>query len=312
MILGEFALNPDVITDWKDLKVITMNFGFEHGAVISSFPNAWLKSLQQKAKSELQEVEYSRVVERLSVIKDDVLIKSDREFKPEQDWIQNALIQQKNKPFYRIIHDSEVAGHAEIICFDLLDKDVFKDLREGKVKRYADSFADVSKLLLAHSKSIQFIDPYFSARDKNGKLNKGFIKPFQSMLNIAGVFTRNNIASIQFHTSYMHSGTEVYIEGEKEILDEHYRKLIPIGQKIEFLWWNDKGTGEIHQRYLVTEKGGIRFDRGFVEPTPIEQREAETDVSMMTTEMISSISKSYREESSSYKLVDRHVVQGEG
>mgnify|MGYP000662688467 CR=1 FL=1 len=312
MILGEFAVNPNVITDWKDLKVITMNFGFEHGAVISSFPKAWLKSLQQKAKSELQEVEYSRVVERLRAIKDDVLIKSGREFKPECDWIQNSLIQQKNKPFYKIIHDGELADHPEVISFDLVDKHVFKDLREGKIKRYADSFAEVSKLLLANSKSIQFIDPYFSAKGKNGKLNEGFIKSFKAMLNVAGVFNRNNITSIQFHTSYKHSKTEVHIEGEKEMLDAHYRKLIPSGQQIEFLWWNDEGTGEIHPRYLVTEKGGIRFDIGFVEPTPIEQRESETDVSMMTIKMISLISQKYREGSSSYKVVDRHIVQGIG
>jgi len=312
MILGEFAVNPDAIKEWKDLKFITMNFGFEHGAVISSFPKAWLKVLQQKAKSELKDVEYSVVTERLKVIKDEAIIKSGRAFKPEYDWIENSLLQQKNNPFYKIIHDSELADQAEVISFDSLDKHVFKGLREGVVKRDAASFAEVSRLLLENSSNIQFIDPYFSAaKGSTGKLDTGFFNSIKAMLSTAGVFKRTNIRDIQVHTSYKRSQTEVDIKEEKKILDEHYKKIIPLGKSIEFTWWDDEGTSEIHPRYLVTEKGGIRFDRGFVVPVSHEQREAETDVCMMTTEKNIDISLKYREETSPYNVIDRHIVQGQ-
>ena len=212
----------------------------------------------------------------------------------------------------QIIDVEGLSEHAEVISFNMLDEMVFLDLREGKIKRYAESFAEVSCLLLDHSKNIQFIDPYFSSKNNNGNLNEGFVKSFRAMLEIAGVFERSNFTSIKFHTSYKHGNTEVNIDNEKEMLDAHYRSLIPSNQQIEFIWWNDVGTGEIHPRYLVTEKGGIRFDRGFIEPASHEQREAETDVSMMTTKMNIAISQKYREESSSYKVVDRHIVQGIG
>ena len=307
MILEEFALNPEAIKEWRDLNTITMNFGFHNGAVISLFPSSWVKNLQEKAQFELNgTVQHQWVIEKLKKIKDEILIKGGRDFDKKHDWIMNSIMQHEEKPFYKILHTEEVAGHTEVIRFELLDEILFKDLREGSIKRNATSFADVSELLLLNSKNIQFIDPYFSAK------NKGFVKSLEAMLKKAGVFKRKNIASIQFHTSFKHSNMDVNIDEEKKILDSYYNKIIPFGQKIEFLWWDDDGIAEIHPRYLVTEKGGIRFDRGFVEPNIVDQQEAETDVLMMTLKMTASVSQKYREESSPYNVVDKHVLNGAG
>jgi len=315
MILGEFAVNHEAIIEreLRDLSAITMLFGFHNGAIISSFPSNWLAKIKDKARSELDgTTEYLRVIEQLDFIKKNILIKSGRGYDGNNSWLENALTQQEEKPFFRIIHSDSSPSHAEVLSFDKLDQRVIENLREGKVKRDATSLAEVSRLLLANSNNIQFIDPYFSAQANNGKLNQGFFKSFEQMFNFARVFERNNIASIHIHTSYKHGQTEVDIEGEKEILNKHYKKLVPSSQSIKFFWWDDEDTGEVHPRYLVTEKGGIRFDRGFIEPASHEQREAETDVSMMTTKMIALISQQYRKESSSYTVVDTHIVQGEG
>lgn len=83
MILEEFAFNPEALKEWRDLKTVTMNFGFHNGAVISSFPKNWIVTLKQKAEIELNgKAEYLRVIERLRIIKEGILIKSGREFKP--------------------------------------------------------------------------------------------------------------------------------------------------------------------------------------------------------------------------------------
>lgn len=306
MILEEFAVNPEAIQDWQELNKITMNFGFSNGAVISFFPGRWIKDLQQKANSELNgTLKHQWVIEKLKKIKDEILIKNGRDWNPEYDWIHNSITQHDKKPFYKILHIEGVAGYPEIIGFDLLDETVFEELREGQIKRNAENFAAVSQLLLLNSKNIQLIDPFFSAK------NPGFVKSLAAMLKAADAYQRQNIVSIQLHTSYKQSNTEVHIEGEKELLNQHYKRIIPIGQQIEFLWWDDEGTGEIHPRYLITEKGGIRFDRGFVEPAPHEQQEADTDVGMMTSSIVNKITQKYKEDSSSYKVVDKHIVHGE-
>ncbi|MCX6189670.1 MAG: hypothetical protein NTW54_08735 [Bacteroidetes bacterium] len=308
MILEEFAFNPEAIKEWRDLNTITMNFGFHNGAVISSFPKNWIVTLKQKAETDLKgKVEYLKVIEKLNMIKENILIKSGREFNREIDWVNNSIIQQDIMPFYKIIHVDNVAGCSDVIKFENIDEILFLQLREGKIKRDAESFASVSRLLLANSKNIQFIEPHFSA-----EYSKGFIKSLKAMLIKADVFGRNNIASLQLHTSYKRSRTEVCIKQEKIEIDKYCKTLIPVGQQIEFFWWNDNETAEIHPRCLVTEKGGIRFDRGIVEPNRIDQREAETDVSMLTTAMATLISQKYREESSTYNVVDKYVLQGEG
>lgn len=306
MILGEFAVNPDAIKEWRDLKVITMGFGFANGAVISLFPKNWIAGLKHKAETDLKGTrEYLSVIEKLNYIKNEVLIKSGREFDPKQDWISNSILQHGKKNFYKIVHVDSVAGHSEVIGFDDLDVAIFKDLREGKIQRKASVFADVSRLLLVNSKNIQFIDPFFSAKDTK------YFKTLEEMLRTAGYFERENV-SIQIHASYMHSKVEVDIESEKFNINKYFKSIIPAGKKIEFYWWNDEGSAEIHPRYLITERGGIRFDRGFAEPNDFNQQESETDVAMMTSNMVNSVTPKYKEDSSPFKVVDKYIVHGEG
>jgi hypothetical protein len=305
MILAEFAVNPGVIKEWRDLRMITMNFGFEHGAVISLFPSKWIAGLKQKAETELKGTkEYLSVIEKLNNIKNDVLIKSGREYDPTQEWIDNSIRQHEAKNFYKIIHVDGLLGQADVIGFDDLDEATFKNLREGKIKRKASVLAEVSRLLLVNSKNIQFIDPFFSAKDTK------FFKTLEEMLRVADYDERNNV-SIQIHASYSHSKTEVDIASEIVNLDRYLQPRIPKGKRIDFFWWDDNGTAEIHPRYLITEKGGIRFDRGFAEPNDFDQQEADTDVSMMTTSIVSSIAPKYNEDSSPYKVVGKHTVYGE-
>jgi hypothetical protein len=304
MILAEFAVNPDAIKEWRDLKIITMNFGFEHGAVISLFPSKWIAGLKQKAEAELKGTrEYLGVIEKLNTIKNDVLIKSGREYDPTQAWIDNSIRQHQTKNFYKIIHVDGLPGQTDVIGFDDLDETVFRDLREGTIKRKASVLAEVSRLLLVNSKNVQFIDPFFSAKGTK------FFKTLEEMLRVADYDGRN--VSIQVHASYKHSNTSVDIEDEKQILDRHLKPRISVGKRIEFYWWDDNNTAEIHARYLITEKGGIRFDRGFAEPNVLNQQEADTDVSMMTNSMINSIAPKYNESSSAYRVVGKHTVHGE-
>jgi hypothetical protein len=304
MILGEFAVNPDAIKEWRDLNIFTLRFGFEHGAVISLFPKEWIATLKQKALNDLKgTAEYLKVIERLDYIKKEVLVKNGRDWDAHKDWIDNSIEQHKKRNFYKIVHTDNILSHSDVIVLDGLNGTVLSGLREGKIKRKASTLAEVSRLLLFNSKNIQFIDPFFSAKDAK------FFRTLEEMLRVADYDMRN--VSIQIHASYIHSNKEVDIDSEKHNLDRYLKPRIPLGKSIDFYWWDDKNTAEIHPRYLITEKGGIRFDRGFAEPNDLDQKEADTDVSMMTNSMVNSIAPKYIEASSAYRVVGKHTVHGE-
>lgn len=305
MILGEFAVNPDAIKEWRDLNIFTLRFGFEHGAVISLFPKEWIGTLKQKALNDLNgTAEYLKVIERLDYIKKEVLVKNGRDWDAHKDWINNSIEQHKKRNFYKIVHTDNVLGHSDVIVFDGLDGAILRDLREGKIKRKASVLAEASRLLLVNSKNIQFIDPFFSARDTK------FFKTLEEMLRVGDFDGRNNV-SVQIHASYKQSDRQVDIDDEKQRLDRYLKPRLSTGKNIDFYWWNDNDTAEIHPRYLITEKGGIRFDRGFAEPNDFDQREADTDISMMTNSMVNSIAPKYNEASSTYKVEGKHTVHGE-
>ena len=87
------------------------------------------------------------------------------------------------------------------------------------------------------------------------------------------------------------------------------RELVK-GFAVDFFWWNDPDTREIHPRYLLTDLGGIRFDRGFEQPSDHDQRAGMTDVCMMTRQKVDKEWNRYRKEASRFELVHSHRVTG--
>jgi hypothetical protein len=49
VVLGEFAVNPACMCTSADLSLGLNVFGFEHGAVVSDFPNGWYKLVRARA-----------------------------------------------------------------------------------------------------------------------------------------------------------------------------------------------------------------------------------------------------------------------
>jgi len=303
MILGEFAFNPDAINDWSDLKNITMNFGFHNGAIISDFPKTWIRMLKQKAKDELEGTrQYLDVIERLDRIKSEYLIKRTREYDNENTWLDNALKENAGLAFYKIVNDTDVAHESNVISFEKLDETIFDGLREGVINRHARDIANEASLVLECSKNIKIIDPFFSSQ-------RGYQNTISEIFNILSNNRREDV-QIEVHASIMRGGNEVDIEREKQNFHRYLPAAITKGKSLTVVWWNDNDTKELHPRYLLSERAGIRYDRGFLEPGDISERDTETDVSMMSRKMANEVWNKYRPETSKFKIVDQIIIQG--
>lgn len=304
MIVGEFAINPDAIKNWSDLKNITMNFGFHNGAIISDFPNTWIRELKQKAKDELEGTrQYLDIIERLDHIKSGYIIKRMREYDNEHTWLDNALKENSGFAFYKIVNDADVANEPKIISFEKLDEKVFSDLREGVISRHAEDIASVAALILECSKNIKIIDPYFSS-------HRGYKNTINEIFKLLAYNRKQNV-EVEVHASFMQGGRQVNIESEKEKLIRYFSRVIPKEKQLTVMWWNDNDTKELHPRYLLSERAGIRYDRGFLEPSELSERDTKTDVSMMSKKMADDVWNKYRAETSAFKVVDKQIIQGE-
>ena len=70
----------------------------------------------------------------------------------------------------------------------------------------------------------------------------------------------------------------------------------------------DQLDQDIHARYLFNQKAGLRFDRGFVEPEAHNEREHETDIVCMDTDLVNRLYARFIEARATIDVVDEILL----
>lgn len=99
MKLFEFAVEPDVMRDFSDCRLIASHMGLRARRMISAYPTKkrWKKwVLEQSALSGGGERELAKHQELIRSL-DRVLLEADRSYDYEKQWLPNALDQQENE-----------------------------------------------------------------------------------------------------------------------------------------------------------------------------------------------------------------------
>lgn len=85
-----FAIEPEAIDNWKDLKYALEKFGYSKGLLIARFPKPWPRLVIEACERRgVGEVERARIVEKLRQAQSDRLVRMGLPFDGD-DWIANA------------------------------------------------------------------------------------------------------------------------------------------------------------------------------------------------------------------------------
>lgn len=303
MLLGEFAVNPILVSSADAISKLTSSFGFNKGAVLAEFPLSWARFVKQLIPEELKEsLDFNIFVEKLKYLEDNALIKSNRTCIP-QDWYQYAVKEHRDGPFFRVIDTEAHPENDAAILLNQLDERILDQLGGDKCERKAEILAQNARLLLRNSRNIKIIDPFFSPKDS-------YKKTLSRMIQIANFSERDDIVEWTINTSAIRGGTEVPIEIEKKAFKRNFQELIPPGKHIDILWWNNGAAKEIHPRYLITERAGIKYEWGFEEPSDHDDREGRMDIDMMRKLSLDETWSQYVKESSRLRIEGKLVLKG--
>jgi hypothetical protein len=177
--------------------------------------------------------------------------------------------------------------------------------REGKVPRDARAMTSCVSLLLNLSRSILFVDPNF--KPEAPRFRRPLIQFLRDLRDIAER-TGRSFDRIEYHLE-MACGSDFFV-------DECRRSLVqqvPKGYTITFFRWRRRKPGEdLHPRYVLTDVGGFRFERGLDDGEPGET----TDAGPLAPALYTERWKDFHRETpsgapSTYELVDRIQVIGE-
>ena len=157
------------------------------------------------------------------------------------------------QPFRAIISTANPTGKDHILVADELhgDTPLWAVARELPIARERVAMAACVDVLFQQSKEILFVDPHFTPERR-------FTETLSEFLKVAHQ-NGHTFRRIEYHT--LHAGAALsWFSSE---CNKWLPSRIPAGVSLKFVRWKTRPGGEdFHSRYVLTDVGGLRFERG--------------------------------------------------
>lgn len=266
-MLSEYAVEPAAIgADWKTFKDLIDRFGADKGRLISRFPTKWEKEVVQAARDAgVPDIRITSIFERLRESKYKV-VDFNRAYEQDMSWVDNALRQHVARPFKAIICSATGTACTEVLqpddCSDrhlLFEVSINRD-----VIRTADEIADALHTITAVSKEVDIVDPFFDLRPMKGN----YLDPLASLLaRLAAGPGPSKTIRIHFRDHDSRPPAQILArDGSARI-----KGLLPPGYCLELYAWAQRQGGEdFHDRFVLTDLGGIMIGAGLSAHGPAE------------------------------------------
>jgi len=301
-MIYEFALEPALLNNWRDFRYFTESFGFPLGRLISRYPKRW-KRLVYDSLDACGDVEKKRVEEGLRRIDDRIIKRPNLIWNNEHNWLTNAEAEHARRPFRAIV----ASANPNACAFVLVGEDVretnplWRVNRTSVVERQPTPMAQALAPFLRVADAILFVDPHFNPNRPNYR---------QTLLEFLGaIFDRRECrlpTRIEIHLSA--DGDD---KPTAQFFDQSCRanlpNLTPFGVQLQIFRWRQRPGGqELHNRYVLTNMGGVRFGAGLDAGDLGETDEVE----LLDDETYSLRWAEYDPAGPAFDLADQVVVRG--
>jgi len=306
-MIYEYAVEPAVLNNWQDFRYVYDQVGIEHGRLISNFPSTWAKMVITACadNSQLRDIDRTRLVEKLKSLRMNKMVKMNRPYDPGRNWLANADIEHRRCPFRAVLSRSTESSIPNLLNFDDLDADhsLWYVPKDRVVPRKAQELACCARLLLQISREIIVADPHFDP----GKPR--FLETLSHLLQYS--FEEHPPKRIELHVEYDYWKEQQRERDWMEEAAQSLPRLIPEGFALKVFRWESRLTGDKpHARYILTERGGIRYDYGIDEWKGEGQT---TDVSLLSEDLYRRRWADYQVGTAAYTLIDDPVeIHGAG
>jgi len=291
----EYALEPQLLNNWRDFRYFFENMGVSKGRFISRYPKRW-KRLVYESLDNCGDMERKRIEEALRRA-DEKLLRRNNEWDGAKDWLTNAEAEHARNPFHAIIARSNPHSNASVLVGDALDeKEPLWILNNTcDVPRKAQDMAASVATLLQSSREIIFIDPHF------GPEMPRYRRPLIAFLQEALHNRTIKLERLEYHLQ--EKSTAEYFGTECEKMGSS----LPDGIEIKFIRWRElPGSEKLHDRFILTERGGVQFSVGLDDGGEGEV----TNIHILSDQLRSSTWNKYLSNSPAFYLVDDFVVTG--
>lgn len=253
-MIYEFAISPILCTNYKDLQLFLQTFGRGEGRLFSDIPRKkWMRLARQEIKaSENGQVMKKRLVAAVERLSRKALFR--RNYVPdagEKPWLDHAIAAHEDRPFKAILTDY-YNGHEECILSceqGFIDDNRWTIPLDSEVKRTAEEMIQAIRPMLDCAREVVLIDRNF---DPDKYRWRQFLMKLTEFLS--GRTFSPSIGKIDFHF-----GDKLSVNHLQLLCSNLIASDLPTGMKVNFFVWP---RDELHDRYVLTDVGGVRFGIG--------------------------------------------------
>jgi len=245
----EYALEPSLLKNWDRVRYFLDSFGPTKGRFLARYPKHWSRMVIESLSC--ADVEKKRITERLFQLQSQNAFspRKNAQYDGKRSWLENAVAEDCRAAFHAIV--AEAGNGARILDGHVLDESnrLWQVDSGALVARDPNALMQAVALLLRASDSLVFIDPYFRASDYDK------IIPLLAAVAVRGALPER----LEVHFAEGDKGYTFQLAEAERLLP----RLLPSGVKVSLHCWRERAGGaRLHNRYLVTDIGGLQFGDG--------------------------------------------------
>ncbi|NLV44322.1 MAG: hypothetical protein GXY07_07460 [Candidatus Hydrogenedentes bacterium] len=267
-MIHEFAIEPELVVYWckdrQEYRYIHEQFGLGRPRMMSEYPklSKWRKQILQSAEALQDDMVVQRTTALIQALTENRINRDSSGWDNQKTWLENTEADHGRCPFHLILAMNNPRNHGRIRTPHVIgdSEDNAWNLPHGvRTARRAHEMAQAVSAMLSNSKEICFIDPYFSP--EKTQYHQSFAAFFKAIAQLRGGQTPQ---TIEIHSRLDTNGpTDEYFREECE---RNFSRRIPAGLDVLFSRWRNKPGGpSLHNRYILTDLGGVTFLNGLGE-----------------------------------------------
>jgi len=262
-MIYEYAIEPELAVSWgkdrAEFRYYYNQFGLGTPRMMADFPKFknWRKQFRQAAANADETNEMARIEEIFKILKEKRIHRNGFDYDGNIPWLKNAELEHARKEFHAILAKTNPTNHSKVLTPSSLDlSNLWQVKKQFYCPRQAHDMAQIVKEMLSNCSEVHFIDPYFDPSVKRWRRSfKDFLKSL-----FDGRTYRPEIERIIVHTSDKTGFTYKYL---KDASKKKLPSVIPLDISLAVKMWKQQDGGErLHNRYILTDIGGVKFDPG--------------------------------------------------
>lgn len=259
-MIYEYAIEPTVAVDWaknrNDFEYYYEKFGLGQSKIMSEFPKFknWRKQFRRVATG-ANDFELQRITAIFNLLAEKRVFRDGYNYDGTISWLENAETENDRCAFQAILSSGNPRNHEKVLSSGFVKNSILWNTEEQDFcPRLSDNMARLVLPILSNCSKLYLIDPHF------GPENPRHRRPIEAFLkNMAD----NRLGKPLPDCIEIHTSDKADSGFFKNTCQEELPQLIPSGYCVKLKRWAKRHGGEkFHQRFILTDIGGVEVDPG--------------------------------------------------